>query len=143
VLADATSAGSTSVENADVLLANLDLQNGPDAVRIVDGTGVVDALAYGTVPSDGVFAGEGSAAPDVAAGVSLARWFANVDTDDNADDFTALLAPTPGQGPVQAIPVPTPEPAGLVLFGLGLVGLAALRRRYSWKQRTEPPSVAR
>jgi len=119
------------VSGADLLIKGFDLQNGPDSVRLVKDSKVLDALGYGTVPSSGVFGGEGTAAPDVSAGSSLARWYANVDTDDNYDDFRSLSTPTPGTGSVQAIAVPTPEAAGLGLVGLGLMAMVVLRRRSS------------
>ena len=104
VVAD-TSGGATSVSNAD-LLANFDFQNGPDSIvlRAADGA-ALDALGYGVFGSGEVFAGEGSAATDPPAGHSLARRFANRDSDDNAADFEALALPTPGTGPV-AVPAP-------------------------------------
>jgi hypothetical protein len=122
------------VSGADLLVKSFDLQNGPDAVRLVSGSTVLDALGYGTVPKTGVFAGEGTAAPDVTAGLSLARWYANVDTDDNADDFRSLSTPTPGSGSVEAVAVPTPGAIGMGALGLGLVALCLRRRRHSWKQ---------
>ncbi len=79
---------------------------------------VVDAVGYGSfAPGEG-FAGEGGPAPDVPAGASLARHFANVDSDDNASDFAESL-PSPGVAPVGV-----PEPTTALLVGLGLVGLA-------------------
>jgi hypothetical protein len=68
-------------------------------------------------------AGEGAPAPDVAAGESLARAFANVDTNDNATDFLGG-APTPG---VASFAVP--EPAAASLLGIGLLGLVRAGRR--------------
>ena len=125
VVADATAAGPTAVANAD-LLANFDFQNGPDSVVLRDALGVVvDALGYGVFDPGTFFAGEGSAAPDGAAGASLARVFANIDTDDNAADFALLDVPTPGVAPVS----PVPEPSGAVLVATGLAGLALSRRR--------------
>ncbi|MEN8160043.1 MAG: hypothetical protein ABFS41_08235 [Myxococcota bacterium] len=122
VVADQMSDGTTLVAGADLLL-NFDFQNGPDSVVLRNGGGVVDALAYGVFGAGEVSAGEGTPAPDVPAGDSLARLFANVDTDDNASDFVGG-APTPG---VATFAVP--EPTGATLLGLGLLGLARAGRR--------------
>jgi hypothetical protein len=125
VVADGGASGPTAVAGAD-LVANFDFQNGPDSVVLRDALGtVVDALGYGTFEAGTFFAGEGTAAPDGAAGESLARVFANIDTDDNAADFALLEVPTPGQAPVS----PVPEPGGAVLVATGLAGLALRRRR--------------
>jgi hypothetical protein len=122
VLADRTSAGTTSVPDADLLL-EFDFQNGPDSVVLRSASGVLDALGYGAFLAGEVNAGEGAPAVDPPAGQSLARRFANVDTDDNASDFLAG-APTPGSAPLAL-----PEPTGAGLLGLGLLGLARLGRR--------------
>ncbi len=138
VVADAFADGTTSVLGAD-LLANFDFQNGPDSVVLRDASGVLDAIGYGAFGAGDVFAGEGSPAPDTAAGSSLARVFANVDSDDNALDFAVLDAPTPG---VAAF-APVPEPGTALLMGLGLAGLAAVRPRREPGVRREPGGWAR
>jgi len=120
VVADRTSAGATSVAGADLLL-DFDFQNGPDSVLLRGAAGVLDALGYGVFAAGEVFAGEGTPALDPAAGLSLARQFANLDTNDNAADFVAG-APTPGVASL-------PEPSSAALLGLGLLGLARLGRR--------------
>jgi hypothetical protein len=120
VLADRTSAGTTLVSDADLLL-DFDFQNGPDSVLLRNAAGVLDALGYGVFAAGEIFAGEGTPALDPAAGLSLARLFANLDTNDNAADFVAG-APTPG---VAALP----EPSSAALLGLGLLGLLRLGRR--------------
>jgi hypothetical protein len=122
VLADRTSAGTTAVADADLLL-DFDFQNGPDSVVLRGAGGVIDALGYGAFLAGEIHAGEGNPAVDPPAGQSLARRFANVDTDDNASDFLAS-APTPGSAPLAV-----PEPAGAGMLGLGLLGLARLGRR--------------
>jgi hypothetical protein len=72
----------------------LDLQNGPDGVRLRDGDRVVDTVGWG----EPLFAEyyEGCPAVDVASGSSLARSPDCFDHDDNAADLVACPSPTPG-----------------------------------------------
>ncbi len=124
VVADRRSDGSTSVALTD-LVANFDFQNGPDSVILRRGETIVDALAYGVFSMSEVFAGEGQPAPDVAPGSSLARHFANLDSDDNHSDFRVLTEPTPGVAAFALVP----EPGVVLMFGLGLLGLTLAGRR--------------
>jgi len=117
VIADVDTSGQTQVVNAD-LLADFDFQNGPDSIVLRDALGVRDAVGYGVFDASLVFAGEGQPAVDPAAGSSLARAFADVDTDDNAMDWIDLSIPTPGEAEFL---VPEP-PTGV----LGLVAIATL-----------------
>ena len=124
VVADDAGDGTTAVAGADLIL-NFDFQNGPDSVVLrVDGM-IADALGYGVFDADEIFAGEGTAAPDPAAGSSLARVFADQDSDDNAADFVVLATPTPGSAPLLAVPEPSP----LLLAAIGLTCLAWSGRR--------------
>ena len=123
VVADDQGDGTTLVAEAD-LLSNFDFQNGPDSVVLRGGETILDALGYGEFAPGDVFAGEGAAAPDAPPGASLARRFADLDTDDNAADFWVEASPTPGTGLLAV-----PEPASAALFGGGLAGMALLRRR--------------
>ena len=109
---------------ADLLL-DFDIQNGPDSLVLRSGDDLLDAVGFGVFGPEQVFAGEGSPAPDVPAGSSLARRFANVDTDDNASDFVEQAMPTPGSAPL----APVPEPGVASLCALGLAGLAAAAPR--------------
>jgi hypothetical protein len=124
VVADDDGSGATGVANAD-LVVNFDLQNGPDSLVLRDaGDVVLDALGYGVFLAGEIFAGEGTPATDPPSGTSLARAFADVDTDDNFADFVALAGPTPGVGPTS---VPEPGAGGLFAAALGTVAL--IRRR--------------
>lgn len=124
VVADDRGDGQSDVAGADLVL-NFDFQNGPDSIVLRDAGGVVDALGYGVFDPAEVFAGEGAAAPDPPAGWSLARVFANADSDDNAVDFVALELPTPGSGAL----APIPEPQTALLLAAGLCGLARVGAR--------------
>ncbi len=77
--------------------ANVDWQNGPDAVQLRDPEDrIVDALQYGDAGQHN--AGEGNPAPQVTAGQSLSRAADGSDTGDNLADFSARDSPTPGTG---------------------------------------------
>lgn len=117
VVADDRGDGTSLVAHAD-LVAEVDLQNGPDSIVLRNAVVMLDALGYGDVGT-GVFAGEGHAAVDVPAGHSLARIDPRLDSNDNLADFMMLVSPSPGALEVTAVPLP---PA-LVLFMSGVAGL--------------------
>ncbi len=104
VVADSDAAGVTLVANADYTDPNMDLENGEDAVQLIDNNGrVVDAVAYGPVDTSvgpmsacngGVWF-EGNPARDVFAPLSIERCPAGADTNDNDTDFTPNF-PSPG-----------------------------------------------
>jgi len=123
VIGDDSGNGTSLVSNVDLVL-DVEFQNGPDSIVLRDGNGVLDALGYGDF-SSAIFAGEGSAAPDVAGGWSLARHDPRLDTDDNSADFLGFDIPTPGLVPASTVPVP---PA-LMLFLSGFASLASVARR--------------
>jgi hypothetical protein len=123
VVADGLADGTTQVANVDQIV-NFDFQNGPDSVVLRAGELIFDAVGYGVFAIGDVFAGEGNPSADPAAGSSIARRFANVDTDDNASDFVAA-APTPGSASFGAVP----EPGTAALVGAGLSALAWQSRR--------------
>jgi hypothetical protein len=114
VIGDDAGSGITLVPDADAV-ANFDFQNGPDSVVLRHASAVLDALGYGVFSPSEIFAGEGSPAVDAAPGSSLARVFANVDTNDNFHDF-AEGAPTPGSAALAGVP----EPSAAALLGAGL-----------------------
>ncbi len=124
VAADAAS-GVTQVGDADAVFEGLDPQNGPDSMQLRLADVVIDALGYGDF-TGAFFSGEGSPVPIAPSGSSLARIFADVDTNDNAADFASLETPTPGSAPFSG-PPPVPEPATALLLGAGLLSLVAGR----------------
>ena len=108
VVADDDGTGNTLVANADFIVGDMDLENGADAVQLLDAAGnYVDAVAYGNVDTSVGTASacngqpwfEGAPARDVFAPLSIERVPAGTDTDDNAADFTPNN-PTPGVGAV-------------------------------------------
>jgi hypothetical protein len=123
LVADDAGDGTTLVSAAD-LIANFDFQNGPDSVVLRSGGDVIDAVGYGDFDPGEFFAGEGAPAPDAPPGSSIARRFADVDSDDNAADWIAA-APTPGSAPLSEVP----EPDTGVLLAAGFVALAHRARR--------------
>src|SRR5262245_22750917 len=85
--------GGVRVAPAPDALADLQLQNGPDAVRIVWPDGAVEVVGYGahTLPEYSC----GMPAADVPSGFSLARLPDDSDRGSNAQDFAAAT-PSPG-----------------------------------------------
>jgi hypothetical protein len=105
-------------------IADVDWQNGPEAIQIWDALGaVVDALQYGDAGS--LRLGEGLPAPDPPAGLSLTRDLLGTDTGDNRADFQ-VATPTPGTGRTLAS---VPEPPALLVLAAGLLGLLPSGRR--------------
>ncbi|MGB5180218.1 MAG: hypothetical protein WBP44_15995 [Gammaproteobacteria bacterium] len=125
LIGDDSGDGSSFIDNTD-LVREIDFQNGPDSVVLRNADTVLDAIGYGAFTGL-FFGGEGNAAPDAAAGQSLARHDPWHDSNDNLSDFTVLDLPTPGAVPVSAVPVP---PA-LGLFLSGIIGLAGVARKRS------------
>ena len=125
LIGDDDGSGSTAVPGAD-LVGSVDYQNGPDSVVLRDSGSVIDAVGYGSFGATDIFAGEGDAAPDPAAGSSIARLNPVLDTDDNGVDFAVLAIPTPGSVPALSS---VPLPPGIALFASGFMGLVSVARR--------------
>jgi hypothetical protein len=136
ILVVATGSAGAELASERDFVGSVDWQNGPDAVWLLDSEGhVVDALQYGDAGVNN--AGEGMAAPDVAAGQSLARDFLSSDTQNNLADFSVVDIPTPGRIPGGGTE-PVPEPGTMFLVGLGLAGVGGLTRSRR-REKTEPP----
>ncbi|OGQ91056.1 MAG: hypothetical protein A2289_05160 [Deltaproteobacteria bacterium RIFOXYA12_FULL_58_15] len=93
--------GESGVPNLDQPMIEMDLQNGPDNLRLVDCLDrVVDAVGYGSFGATDVFIGEGMAAIVPAEGQTVGRCFAthftDSDSNDNGSDFQAYVAPAVG-----------------------------------------------
>ena len=102
-------------------VANVDWQNGPDAIRLYNSLGeIADALQYGDAGAHN--RGEGVAALDAPAGFALTRDALGTDSGDNKSDFS-ISAPTPGAR-LHAVAIPEPSTLALIL----LAGWTALRR---------------
>jgi hypothetical protein len=86
--------GGANVVPLPDAIDDLDLQNGPDAVRVTRDGAVLDLAGYGPLDSPAYF--EGAPAPDAESGESLARRPDGEDTGDNSADFEPC-APTPGR----------------------------------------------
>jgi hypothetical protein len=86
--------GESDVVPAPDYVTALDLQNGPDGLRVTDGHAVVDLVGWGEPLFQEYY--EGSPAGDAASGSSLARVPDCFDHDDNSLDFVACSTPTPG-----------------------------------------------
>jgi hypothetical protein len=85
--------GGALVSPAPNAIATLDLQNGPDAVRLVWPDGASEVLGYGAPLAAEYFCG--APAPDSPAGLSLARTPDSADRGSNAADFVPS-SPSPG-----------------------------------------------
>ncbi len=105
-------ASQALLSTADQLSDFANLENGPDSLRLVWGSIVVDAVGYGEGFSGG-FAGEGNPAVGASAGQSITRDAMVTDTDDNFSDFSIAELPTPG---APGATVVTPSVLGDLLF---------------------------
>lgn len=128
LLVIATAKASDLLLSVRNFVADVDWQNGPEAVQLWDSLGVVvDALQYGSAGSRHL--GEGLFAPDPEAGFSLTRDLVGSDTGDNRTDFQ-VSTPTPGTGFALSS---VPEPATALFLALGLVAATAREYRHPAK----------
>ncbi|HTM57353.1 MAG TPA: lamin tail domain-containing protein [Candidatus Udaeobacter sp.] len=86
--------GGALVSPAPNAVASLDLQNGPDAVRLRWPDGSIEVVGYGALTDVEYFCG--APAADVPSGQSLAREPDGADRGSNALDFV-VADPTPGR----------------------------------------------
>ncbi|MFZ1948182.1 MAG: lamin tail domain-containing protein [bacterium] len=86
--------GEDMVSPAPDAVAELDLQNGPDACRLLSPAGACDLVGWGDHTYSEYF--EGAPAPSATAGSSLGRDPDGTDTDTNGDDFAVFPRPSPG-----------------------------------------------
>ena len=125
--------GGTRVVPLPDRVATLELQNGPDAVRLVWPDGAIEVVGWGAHDFDEYHCG--AAAPDVAGGQSLARLPDGAGTGSNAGDFRAA-EPSPGAANQRtrdaalvrhhAVLEPEqPDPAGTATLTLLLTNLGA------------------
>ncbi len=89
---------SASVANYDMLSPSIELQNGPDSVRLLDPSGqAIDTVGYPGSSSGGpYYFFETNPAPAAEDGKSLSRNADHLDTNDNSADFIVLTTPAPG-----------------------------------------------
>ncbi len=103
VAQDNTVAGANQINEA----ANLVNKGG--AVQLLNGSSIVDAVAYGNV---GKAKGEAQAAKDTPSGSSLARVPDGMDSDNNAADFK-ISKPSPGVANDSSVPLSSVSPSPL------------------------------
>src|SRR5262245_38958906 len=84
--------GSPVSPRPDVVVA-LELQNGPDALRLVWPDGAIEVVGWGPLEFPEYYCG--TPAPDVSSGISLARIPDRAATGSNSGDFHAA-EPSPG-----------------------------------------------
>jgi Lamin Tail Domain/FlgD Ig-like domain len=100
--------GGDSVVPRPDAIAELELQNGPDACRLLLDGQVVDVVGWGELEANEFFAG--APCPDVEAGTSLGRIPDGKSTGNNRADFAPLAAPSPGRPNRRSSPVRLKSP---------------------------------
>lgn len=86
--------GEERVLPVPAVVTALDLQNGPDACRLLDGEGGSDVVGWGDLVFEEYF--EGEAAADAGSGSSIGRDPDGLDSGLNAVDFKVFGIPSPG-----------------------------------------------
>jgi hypothetical protein len=126
--------GGARVSPAPGALVTLDLQNGPDGMRLLWADGTSETVGWGALAYAEYFCG--APAPDVPAGRSLARVPDDADLGSNALDFRAA-EPSPGRanqpsvdlaaepGSLEIAPA-QPEPGEALQVTLRIVNRGAL-----------------
>lgn len=127
LLISTTSADSVLASMSD-FTANVDWQNGPDSLLLINNLGVIiDAIQYGLTSF--TLRGEGIASEDVNAGFSLSRSFAGLDTNNNLIDFKKG-DPTPGFAePLKSAVLNVPVGSTTSLLFLGLLLVMVIHRK--------------
>ncbi len=86
--------GEELVEPTPDYITPLDLQNGPDAVRLISDSGEFDVVGWGRHTFEEYY--EGEPVIQSSSGSSLGRDPDGVDSDNNSVDFRRFSIPTPG-----------------------------------------------
>jgi hypothetical protein len=102
--------GEESVVPTPNVVADLDLQNGPDACRLTSPEGDTDVVGWGNLIFPEYFEGEPTA--DAGSGSSIGRDPDGLDSDFNKTDFAVFAVPSPGDY--------NRPPTDLVMQSLGL-----------------------
>jgi hypothetical protein len=124
--------GSLVSPRPDVVLT-LDLQNGPDGVRLLWPDGEIEVIGWGALEFPEYYCG--APAPDVPGGQSLARIPDRAETGSNAGDFRPA-EPSPGSANQRAVDAALlrhrttlapeqPAPGGSATLVLSLANLGA------------------
>ena len=143
--------GGASVTPAPGAVVQLDLQNGPDAVRLVWPDGAVEVVGYGPHALAEYFCG--APAADAPSGQSLARMPDHSDRGSNAQDFVSA-APSPGAAnlPLRDAAMvagrlglepeqPAPGSAALLSGAVANRGAEPLAERELWLEASEAGSA--